>query len=98
MKFDDKSKHFNYEDYKKANETMLAKPINNNGNAANYNSLQNLRPANMVLRDADSPNKIDPLVKNTRRPDFFKNFTKNGNAQQGLERRSFKEISAFTRE
>jgi len=77
------------EDYKAPNEGTLAK-ANNNTYAPNYNSLQNLKPANMVLKDADSPNKADPGVRNSRRPDFFKNFTKNGNAQQGLERRSFK--------
>lgn len=97
-KTDDKSKQFNHEDYKKMNDGAIPKPINNNSYATNYNSLQNLRPANMVLKDADSPSKVDPVVRNSRRPDFFKNFTKNGNPQQGLERRSFKDFTTFTRE
>ena len=98
MKTDDKSKYFSNEDYRKANEAALAKPHNNSAYTASYNSLQNLRPANMVFKDADSPNKVDPSVKNSRRPDFFKNFAKIGHQQQGLQRRSFKQLSGFTRE
>jgi hypothetical protein len=52
----------------------------------------------LVLKDANSPNKIDPSVRNSRRPDFFKNFNKNAVIQQGLERRSFKEFTTLARE
>lgn len=98
IKNDDKSKYPLQGDSKKNNEGASTKtPINNNYVTA-YNSLQNLRPANMVLKDADSPNKGDPSVRNSRRPDFFKNFTKNGSTQQqGLERRSFKEFTTLAR-
>jgi hypothetical protein len=81
LKNDDKSRYLLLGDSKKNNEGAIPKPPSNNNYISGYNSLQHLRPANMVLKDADSPNKLDPSIRNSRRPDFFKNINKNGNTQ-----------------
>ena len=53
----------------------------------------------MVLKDADSPNKLDPSIRNSRRPDFFKNINKNGSTQQPApQRKSFKDMTILSRE
>jgi hypothetical protein len=98
FKNEEKGKYPLQRDSEKNNEGVIIKPPTNNNYFLVYNSLQNLRPANLVLKDANSPNKIDPSVRNSRRPDFFKNFNKNAVIQQGLERRSFKEFTTLARE